>query len=136
MDKRQVFCSSLGQEADRAWDGSSISEAHSDSLRSSSSVFSDDSYQPISGEDCAELLLACLHCRFHELTHLLVDTFNRAVGHLFPSMSHIAASNENDHYGWECWTCNLELDWDCCGPCQDTAELLELAMEVSEVCYR
>ncbi|XP_077367949.1 myoD family inhibitor domain-containing protein 2 [Festucalex cinctus] len=131
---------SLRQEAQIGCDGSTILEAGSDSLKSSSSssrVFSsDDSHQPVTDEDCAGLVLACLHCRFREFMHLLLDAFGRAASHYFPSLDHVTESSEGDHQGWECWTCNLGLDWDICSSCQDSAELLELAMEISEVCYR
>ncbi|XP_019723992.1 uncharacterized protein mdfic2 [Hippocampus comes] len=128
----------LGQETHIGWDGPRILEACSEVLKSSSSsVFSsDDSPEPVTDEDCAGILLACLHCRFHEFMHLLVDTLDRAVGHCFPSVNQVTESIEGDHQGWECLTCNLGLDWNFCNSCQDSAELLELAMEISEVCYR
>lgn len=153
-----------GQETHIGWDGPRILEACSEGLKSSSSsssVFSsDDSPEPVTDgsahvtiktvddwiknwgvsfpppEDCAGILLACLHCRFREFMHLLVDTFDRAVSHCFPSVNHVTESIEGDHQGWECLTCNLGLDWNFCNSCQDSAELLELAMEISEVCYR
>ncbi|XP_049611481.1 myoD family inhibitor domain-containing protein 2 [Syngnathus scovelli] len=130
--------SSPEREAHIGWNESGILETGSDSLKSSSSsVFSyDDSHRPVTNEDCAALLLACLYCRFNEFTNLLLDTFGRAVSHYFPSGNHVTESSERDHQGWECWTCNLGLDWDICNSCQDSAELLELAMEISEVCYR
>lgn len=87
-------------------------------------------------DDCAGLLLACLHCRFHELMVLLPDTCERAVSRCFPSFKYITASSERDQQGKDCWGCRLELDCNFCSSCQDTAELIELAMEISEVCYR
>ncbi|KAI3357523.1 hypothetical protein L3Q82_015932 [Scortum barcoo] len=116
--------------------GSSLSVC-SDKFRSSSSRFSsDDSYLPDSGDDCAALLLACLHCRFHELMVLLPDTCERAVSRCFPSYSYIKASSEREQQGKDCCSYKLELDCNCCGSCQDAGELIELAMEISEVCYR
>nr|XP_057908215.1 myoD family inhibitor domain-containing protein 2-like [Doryrhamphus excisus] len=124
--------SSGHEEQDTGWDGGS------DSLKTSrSSVFSsDDSHQPVTGEDCAELLLACLYCRFHDFLLLLQDTSRRALDLCFPSLDYTTQSSQRDHQGWEGWECNLGLDWDLCNSCQDSAELLELAMEISEVCYR
>ncbi|XP_039657255.1 myoD family inhibitor domain-containing protein 2 [Perca fluviatilis] len=112
--------------------GSSFSLC-SDKFKNSSSRFSsDDSYQPSSGDDCATLLLACLHCRFHEFMVLLPDTCERAVSRCFPSYKYIAASSERDQRGKDCCNYHLELDCNCCGSCQDAGELIELAMEISE----
>ncbi|XP_068609791.1 myoD family inhibitor domain-containing protein 2-like [Brachionichthys hirsutus] len=116
--------------------GSSFSVC-SDKFRNGSSHFpSDDSYQPDSGDDCAGLLLACLHCRFHDLMVLLPDTCERAVSRCFPSYRYIRASFEREQQGQDCCDYKLELDCSCCGSCEDAGELVELAMEISEVCYR
>nr|XP_061825554.1 myoD family inhibitor domain-containing protein 2-like [Nerophis lumbriciformis] len=116
--------------------GSNMS-ARSDSLGSSSCVFSSDaSHQPVTGDDCAELVLACLHCRFHEFLLLLQDTTWRLVTRCWPALDYVAQSGQRDHRGFEGCNCDLGLDWDFCNSCQDSAELLELAMEISEVCYR
>ncbi|XP_050927302.1 myoD family inhibitor domain-containing protein 2-like [Lates calcarifer] len=119
------------------WGGSSLSMC-SDKFRSSSSHFSsDDSYQPGTGaDDCAALLLACLYCHFHELMVLLPDTCERAVSRCFPSYQYIVASSERDQQEKDCCNFKLELDCNFCGSCQDAGELIELAMEISEVCYR
>ncbi|XP_049921223.1 myoD family inhibitor domain-containing protein 2-like [Epinephelus moara] len=118
------------------WRGSSFSTC-SDKIRNSSSRFSsDESYQPEGGDDCAGLLLACLHCRFHELMVLLPDTCERAMSRCFPSYNYITASSEPEQQGKDCCNYKLELDCNCCGSCQDAGELIELAMEISEVCYR
>lgn len=86
-------------------------------------------------DDCATLLLACLHCRFHELMVLLPGTCEGAVQHCFPSYKHITESGERDQQGQDCCNYKLELDCNFCGSCQDAGELIELAMEISEVCY-
>ncbi|XP_027144594.1 myoD family inhibitor domain-containing protein 2-like [Larimichthys crocea] len=116
--------------------GSSFSMC-SDKFKNSSSRFSsDDSYQPDTGDDCAALLLACLYCRFHELMVLLPDTCERAVSRCFPSYRYIKASTEREQQGKDCCNYKVELDCNCCGSCHDAGELIELAMEISEVCYR
>ncbi|XP_034552491.1 myoD family inhibitor domain-containing protein 2-like [Notolabrus celidotus] len=119
------------------WGGSSFSTS-SDKFKNSSSHFSSaESYQPDTADDCAALLLACLHCRFHELIMVLIpDTCERAVSRCFPSYKYIKASSERDQQESDCCNCKLDLDCNFCGCCQDTAELIELAMEISEVCYR
>ncbi|XP_054466004.1 myoD family inhibitor domain-containing protein 2-like [Anoplopoma fimbria] len=117
------------------WGGSS--SMCSDKFKSSSSVFStDDSYQPGSGDECAAVLLACLHCRFHEFMVLLLDTCEKALNSCFPSYKYITAAADRDQQGKDCCNSKLELDFNCCGSCQDAGELIELAMEISEVCYR
>ncbi|XP_068454629.1 myoD family inhibitor domain-containing protein 2 [Clinocottus analis] len=120
------------------WRGSSFSvcsdKFKSSSSSSSSGFSSDDSYQPASGDECAALVLACLHCRFHEFTVLLLDTCERAVIRCFPSYKYITAAS--DPQGKDCCSYKLDLDCNCCGSCQDAGELIELAMEISEVCYR
>uniref|UniRef100_A0A7N8X3E9 MyoD family inhibitor domain containing 2 n=1 Tax=Mastacembelus armatus TaxID=205130 RepID=A0A7N8X3E9_9TELE len=87
-------------------------------------------------DDCAALLLACLHCRFHELMVLLPDTCERAVSRCFPSYRYITASSESEQQGKDCCTYTLELDCNFCSSCHDAGELIELAMEISEICYR
>lgn len=66
---------------------------------------------------------------------LLPDTCERAVSRCFPSYKYIRASSEREQQGKECCNYKLELDCNCCGSCQDAGELIELAMEISEVCY-
>ncbi|XP_037334281.2 myoD family inhibitor domain-containing protein 2 [Pungitius pungitius] len=120
----------------REWAGTSFSVG-SDKLKSSSSSgdFSlEDSCQAGSGDACAALLLACLHCRFHEFVVLLLDACELAVGRCFPLYKYVAAAS--DQQGSDCCNYNLEMDCNCCGSCQDAGELIELAMEMSEVCYR
>lgn len=86
-------------------------------------------------DDCAALLLACLYCRFHELTVLLSDACERAVSCCFPSYKYIRSLDERDQQDKDCCGSKLELDCNCCGSCKDAGELIELAMEISEVCY-
>ncbi|KAM4610605.1 uncharacterized protein ACJ7VT_013804 [Polymixia lowei] len=117
------------------WGGSSFSLC-SDKYKNSSSHFSsDDSSQPDSGDDCAAILLACLHCRFLDLAVLLPDACERAMSRCFPSYKYVKASSEKDQKGGGCCCRDLELDCGLCKDCKDTAELLELAMEMSEICY-
>ncbi|XP_034446081.1 myoD family inhibitor domain-containing protein 2-like [Hippoglossus hippoglossus] len=116
--------------------GSSCSMC-SDKFKSSSShLSSDDSYQPGTGDDCAALLLSCLYCRFHELMALLPDTCERAVSRCFPSYKYIMAASEWDEQGQGCCGHKLELDCNFFDSCKDAGDLVELAMEISEVCYR
>ncbi|XP_056278377.1 myoD family inhibitor domain-containing protein 2-like [Pseudoliparis swirei] len=118
------------------WAGSGFSvcpDKFKSSSSSSGGFSSEESHQPASGDECAALLLACLHCRFREFRVLLSDTCERAVSCCFPSYKYIMASSDQ---GMDCCNYKLELDCNCCGSCQDVGELIELAMEISEVCYR
>lgn len=135
-EKLDTDSSSHDPRGGSEWGGSSFSVCSDKCKNSSSHYSSDESHQPDSGDDCAALLLACLHCRFHELMVLLPDTCERAVSRCFPSYKYIKASNEREPQGKDCCNYKLELDCNCCGSCQDAGELIELAMEISEVCYR
>ncbi|KAK1899173.1 MyoD family inhibitor domain containing protein 2 [Dissostichus eleginoides] len=136
QDKLDTDPSSNDPLGGSKWGGSGFSLC-SDKLKNSSShLSSDDSYQPGGGDDCAGLLLACLHCRFHEFMVLIPDTCERAVIRCFPSYKYITGLSERDQQGQEYCNYKLELDCNCCGSCQDAGELIELAMEISEVCYR
>ncbi|XP_029995187.1 myoD family inhibitor domain-containing protein 2 [Sphaeramia orbicularis] len=118
-------------------DGSSFSLCSESVFKNSSSHFSsDESFQPDSGDDFAAVLLACLHCRFHELMDLLPEMLERAVSRCFPSYKYIKASSERDQQGNDCCNCKPGLDYNFCSSCQDTTELIELAMEISGVCFR
>ncbi|XP_029910636.1 myoD family inhibitor domain-containing protein 2-like [Myripristis murdjan] len=119
------------------WGGSSFSLCSDNKYKNSSSCFtSSDSYQPDASDDCAAVLLACLYCRFHDFVVMLPNTCERALSRCFPSYKYIKASSERDQRGRDCCSCNLELDCGICSSCRDASELLELAMEVSEICYR
>lgn len=91
---------------------------------------------PCPTDDCAALLLACLHCRFHEFMVLLPDTCERAVSRCFPSYRYVRWSAEGEQVEKDCCSYKLEMDCNCCGSCQETGEFMEFAMEISEVCYR
>lgn len=90
----------------------------------------------LSTDDCAALLLACLHCRFHEFMVLLPDTCERAVSRCFPSYRYVRWSAESEQSEKDCCSYKLDMDCNCCGSCRETGEFMELAMEISEVCYR
>ncbi|CAL8367405.1 unnamed protein product [Lota lota] len=117
------------------WDRSSLSLASDRRYGSSNSCLAtDDSYQPAPGDCCAAMVLSCLHCRFRELAVALPEACGVALRRLFPSCTHTELSGETEPPGGDWCGCKaLELDCSGCHSCQDTAELLELAMEISEV---
>ena len=83
--------------------------------------------------DYAGIVLNCLFCRFYDMIHMLPDSCERAANHCCPSYKQVVTTvastpSSNDD------TC---MDLDCgllsCG--QDASDCLELAMEISEICY-
>lgn len=69
--------------------------------------------------DCAGMLLDCLFCRFYEVIVSLPDSWQNDA----------AAAAASDDSGPGC-DCGL------LGSCQDASDCVELAMEMSEMCYR
>ncbi|KAL7864479.1 hypothetical protein AOLI_G00158990 [Acnodon oligacanthus] len=118
------------------WAGSSTSLCSREKPSVDSSTFTSfDSHVPDAGEDCASILLACLYCRFSDMMTILPEACERALGRCCPSYKHYKASSEQNQ-GKDCCTCKVELDCGLLNACQETSEFLELAMEISEVCYR
>uniref|UniRef100_A0A8C5HYP4 MyoD family inhibitor domain-containing protein n=1 Tax=Gouania willdenowi TaxID=441366 RepID=A0A8C5HYP4_GOUWI len=82
--------------------------------------------------DCAGMVLNCLFCQFCDLFHMLPDSCARLVNHCCPNYKHIITtiestpSNEDD-------VCDLDCGLFSC--CHDAGDCLELAMEVSQLCY-
>ncbi|XP_051517184.1 myoD family inhibitor domain-containing protein 2-like [Myxocyprinus asiaticus] len=101
----------------------------------SSTFTSFESHQPDTADDCATILLACLYCRFYEVIAMLPDTCERVLIHCFPSYKYFSATSEQSK-GKDFCSCNMDFDCGLMSSCQETSELLELAMEISEVCYR
>ncbi|KAM9505701.1 myoD family inhibitor domain-containing protein-like [Salvelinus alpinus] len=135
-DKVDTDLSSQDPMGGREWGGSSFSLCSNKHINNSSDRFSSfESHQPDAGDDCAAILLACLYCRFYDIVVMVPDTCERAVSRCFPSFKYLNASREQERGSGWC-NCNVELDCSCCDSCQEGAELLELAMEISEVCYR
>ncbi|XP_055045380.1 myoD family inhibitor domain-containing protein 2 [Misgurnus anguillicaudatus] len=101
----------------------------------SSTCTSFESSQPDAAEDCATVLLACLYCHFFEFIALLPDACERGFHRCFPSYKYYITSNEQNK-SKDCCSWNLDCDCSVMDSCHETTELLELAMEISEVCYR
>ncbi|XP_029946732.1 myoD family inhibitor domain-containing protein 2 [Salarias fasciatus] len=90
------------------------------------------SQQSSMGVDCAGMVLNCLFCRFYDFFHMLPDSCEKLAHHCCPSYTHILSNMESTPSDDD--SC---IDWDCglFNSCQDTSDCLELAMEVSELCY-
>ncbi|XP_076124756.1 myoD family inhibitor domain-containing protein 2 [Alosa pseudoharengus] len=87
-------------------------------------------------DDCAGVVLACLFCRFYDLCLMLPNSCDWAAQRLCPSYQHFAKTREAGHSGGN-GDCNCKCDFDCglFDACHESGECLELAMEISEVCY-
>ncbi|TSM36150.1 MyoD family inhibitor domain-containing protein 2 [Bagarius yarrelli] len=83
---------------------------------------------------CAGIILKCLFCQFYDLCIMLPDTCKRATNKICPACSYLFAPLEpgqsND------WNCQCNIDCELFDACQETSDCLELAMEISEICYR
>ncbi|KAI3370442.1 hypothetical protein L3Q82_025207, partial [Scortum barcoo] len=108
-------------------------------LRRSSSAASSitdslsSSQQSSMGVDCAGIVLNCLFCRFYDMILMLPDSCEKVANHCCPNYKQVAAtvestSSNNDD------SC-MDLDCGLLSSCHDASDCLELAMEVSELCY-
>ncbi|KAL2091494.1 hypothetical protein ACEWY4_013757 [Coilia grayii] len=87
-------------------------------------------------DDCAGMVLACLYCRFYDMCLMLPRSCNRAAQNLFPTYQNFAKSAEPSHNnGKDSDGCACDFDCGLFELCQETGDCLELAMEISEVCY-
>ncbi|KAK9529519.1 hypothetical protein VZT92_013607 [Zoarces viviparus] len=103
--------------------------------RSSSSASSttdslSSSQQSNMGVDCAGIVLNCLFCRFYDVVVMLRGSCERVANHCFPNYKQVVSAMEstpgsNDD-SWDCGLFNS---------CHDAGDCLELAMEMSELCY-
>ncbi|XP_038267659.1 myoD family inhibitor domain-containing protein 2 [Dermochelys coriacea] len=92
-------------------------------------------HQRDSDDECASLILACLFCQFWDFLIMLPNTCeNWLINMCCPSYRYHHTSSENHSNN----DCNCECDIDCSifESCHETSECLELALEISEVCYR
>ncbi|TWW61515.1 myoD family inhibitor domain-containing protein 2 [Takifugu flavidus] len=83
--------------------------------------------------DCAEMVLSCLFCHFYDLIRLLPASCETSTHNCCPSYRHVDAVAEATR-GSDEDVC-IDLDCGLFSSCQDASDCLELAMEVSEICY-
>ncbi|XP_066206461.1 myoD family inhibitor domain-containing protein 2 [Saccopteryx leptura] len=92
-------------------------------------------HQRDTDEECASLILTCLFCQFWDCLLMLPDTCETVCTSLCcPSHRYHHTSDEN-HSRNDC-NCNCDMDCSLFESCHETSECLELAMEISEICYR
>ncbi|KAM7423181.1 hypothetical protein PAMA_010960 [Pampus argenteus] len=105
----------------------------STSAASSSTDSLSSSQQSNTGVDCAGIVLSCLFCRFYDMILMLPDPCVRVANHCCPNYKQVVttvdstSSSDNDSH--------VDLDCALFGSCHDASDCLELAMEISEICY-
>ncbi|XP_062853241.1 myoD family inhibitor domain-containing protein 2 [Trichomycterus rosablanca] len=121
-------------KADVGSTGSSYSLCSVDGYGSDSSS-TDSPHESHDFEDaCAGIILNCLFCQFYDLCLTLPDTCELAISRICPSYKYLFGPLEPGSNGD--WNCQCDFDCGCFDACQETGECLELAMEISEICYR
>ncbi|KAM6471000.1 myoD family inhibitor domain-containing protein 2 isoform 1-T1 [Liasis olivaceus] len=87
-----------------------------------------------SNDECATLILACLFCQFWEFLFMLPDVCeNWLINMCCPSHRYRQTSSDAPNNG-DC-SCNCDIDCSILESCHESGECLELALEVSQVCY-
>ncbi|XP_040889371.1 myoD family inhibitor domain-containing protein 2 [Toxotes jaculatrix] len=105
----------------------------SSSTASSTTDSLSSSQQSNMGVDCAGIVLNCLFCRFYDMILMLPDSCVRAANNCCPNYKQVippvesTPSSDDD-------SC-VDLDCGLFSSCHDASDCLELAMEVSEICY-
>ncbi|XP_068107936.1 myoD family inhibitor domain-containing protein 2 [Hyperolius riggenbachi] len=92
------------------------------------------SHQTDGEGECASLILACLFCHFCDFLLMLPNVCENLVTSVccpFHRYYHTSDEEQSNN------DCNCSCDCDCgiFDICQESGECLELAMEISEVCY-
>uniref|UniRef100_A0A8P0SZ25 MyoD family inhibitor domain containing 2 n=2 Tax=Canis lupus familiaris TaxID=9615 RepID=A0A8P0SZ25_CANLF len=92
-------------------------------------------HQRDTDEECASLILTCLFCQFWDCLLMLPDTCETVcINTCCPSHRYHHTSDESHSRNDR--NCNCDMDCSLFESCHETSECLELAMEISEICYR
>ncbi|XP_045931665.1 myoD family inhibitor domain-containing protein 2 [Micropterus dolomieu] len=105
----------------------------SSSAASSTTESLSSSQQSNTGVDCAGIVLNCLFCRFYDMILMLPDSCKRVANHCCPTYKQVVTSVESTPSSNE--DSGMDLDCGLLSSCHDTSDCLELAMEISEICY-
>ncbi|NXG73377.1 MDFI2 protein, partial [Baryphthengus martii] len=92
-------------------------------------------HQRDSDDECATLILACLFCQFWDFLIMLPDTCEHWLTDTCCPSNRYYQTSDEDHANNDC-NCDCDIDCSLFESCHETGECLELAMEISEVCYR
>ncbi|XP_044027649.1 myoD family inhibitor domain-containing protein 2 [Siniperca chuatsi] len=103
----------------------------SSSAASSTTGSLSSSQQSNMGVDCAGIVLNCLFCRFYDMILMLPDSCERVANHCCPDYKQVISPVESTPSSNDdsCMDCGL------LSSCHDANDCLELAMEISELCY-
>ncbi|XP_026576502.1 myoD family inhibitor domain-containing protein 2 [Pseudonaja textilis] len=92
------------------------------------------SHERDNNDECATLILACLFCQFWEFLFMLPDVCeNWLIDTCCPSYRYHQTSSDTSNNG-DC-SCSCDIDCSILESCQESGECLELALEVSQVCF-
>ncbi|XP_071385489.1 myoD family inhibitor domain-containing protein 2 [Centroberyx affinis] len=91
------------------------------------------SQQSDMGVDCAGIVLNCLFCRFYDMILMVPGSCGRAANHCCPNYKQVVTTVESMPSDDD----DSCMDFDCglLNSCHDASDCLELAMEISEICY-
>uniref|UniRef100_A0A9L0RIP7 MyoD family inhibitor domain containing 2 n=1 Tax=Equus caballus TaxID=9796 RepID=A0A9L0RIP7_HORSE len=92
-------------------------------------------HQRDTDEECASLILTCLFCQFWDCLLMLPDTCETVCINLCCPSHRYHHTSDESHSRNDC-NCNCDVDCSLFESCHETSECLELAMEISEICYR
>ncbi|XP_044933395.1 myoD family inhibitor domain-containing protein 2 [Mustela putorius furo] len=92
-------------------------------------------HQRDTDEECASLILTCLFCQFWDCLLMLPDTCETVCTNLCCPSHRYHHTSDESHSRNDC-SCNCDVDCSLFESCHETSECLELAMEISEICYR
>ncbi|XP_042833069.1 myoD family inhibitor domain-containing protein 2 [Panthera tigris] len=92
-------------------------------------------HQRDTDEECASLILTCLFCQFWDCLLMLPDTCETVCTKLCCPSHRYHHTSDESHPRNDC-KCNCDVDCSLFESCHETSECLELAMEISEICYR
>uniref|UniRef100_A0A4W6G0I0 MyoD family inhibitor domain containing 2 n=2 Tax=Lates calcarifer TaxID=8187 RepID=A0A4W6G0I0_LATCA len=105
----------------------------SSSTASSTTESLSPSQQSNMGVDCAGMVLNCLFCRFYDMILMLPDSCERVASNCCPSYKQVVTTVESTPSSDDDFC--FDLDCGLLTSCHDANDCLELAMEVSELCY-
>ncbi|KGL78345.1 MyoD family inhibitor domain-containing protein [Tinamus guttatus] len=137
LSEFSIIDASKDTEKEKKLSGSSTSSISSLGKCRKFTYIEDDAsvHQRDSDDECATLILACLFCQFWDFLIMLPDTCEHwLIDTCCPSNRYYQTSNEDQTNN----DCNCDCDIDCSlfESCHETSECLELALEISEICYR
>ncbi|XP_072344094.1 uncharacterized protein [Scyliorhinus torazame] len=126
------ICTSPGARSEKARLGSTSSVYTRSSYKSATSQLS----SPVGEDVCATVLLTCLFCQFTDCCQLMPSLCMESLCSLWCCSSQtiaLGATGERERSG-DC-RCGCDPDTSIFDMCQQTGDCLELALEISELCY-